>query len=112
MFRKSLLENCELVLEQDYAVIAKGARNPFRFAVDPVSNNVFFGDVGKDTCEEINEIVDPLAPEHQNQNYGWPCREGMISIHIELLGGAKSGLKYCTRLWKDTSSIRLLRIQV
>ncbi|MEV6932012.1 LamG-like jellyroll fold domain-containing protein [Dactylosporangium sp. NPDC051485] len=46
-----------------------GVRNPFRFALQPGTNHIWFGDVGWNTWEEINDGV-PGA------NYGWPCYEG------------------------------------
>jgi hypothetical protein len=44
-------------------------RNPFTFAVDPLTGSIFINDVGQNTWEEINEGV-PGA------NYGWPASEG------------------------------------
>ncbi|WP_026212070.1 PQQ-dependent sugar dehydrogenase [Longispora albida] len=46
-----------------------GLRNPFRLAVRPGTSEVWAGDVGWNTWEEINR----LAPGH---NAGWPCLEG------------------------------------
>ncbi|MFG2037519.1 LamG-like jellyroll fold domain-containing protein [Dactylosporangium sp. NPDC048998] len=46
-----------------------GVRNPFRFALQPGTNHVWFGDVGWNTWEEINDGV-------PGGNYGWPCYEG------------------------------------
>ncbi len=46
-----------------------GLRNPFRLAVDPVSGQVYVGDVGWSTWEEVN-AGGPGA------NFGWPYYEG------------------------------------
>ena len=46
-----------------------GVRNPFRFSVDPVTGDIWFGDVGWNTWEEIDHGV-------KGGNYGWPCFEG------------------------------------
>jgi glucose/arabinose dehydrogenase/chitodextrinase len=46
-----------------------GVRNPFRFAVQPGTGDIWFGDVGWNTWEEVNDGV-------RGANYGWPCFEG------------------------------------
>ena len=51
------------------AIWAIGLRNPFTFAVQPVTGDLFINDVGQFTWEEINEGI-PGA------NYGWPASEG------------------------------------
>ncbi|HSE43437.1 MAG TPA: PQQ-dependent sugar dehydrogenase, partial [Acidobacteriota bacterium] len=56
----------------DDRTIAHGLRNPFRFAQRPGTNELWIGDVGWNTFEEINRIQDPLAVT----NFGWPCYEG------------------------------------
>ncbi len=53
-------------------IIAWGLRNPFRFTFRPGTRELWIGDVGWDTWEEINRIADPLEPN----NFGWPCYEG------------------------------------
>jgi glucose/arabinose dehydrogenase len=55
-------------------VIAHGLRNPFRMAIHPVTGELWIGDVGWSTWEEINRHGDPEA---QVRNYGWPCFEGV-----------------------------------
>ena len=52
-------------------VIAYGLRNPFRFAIKPGTNQIYSGDVGWDTFEEI-DVASPAAVK----NFGWPCYEG------------------------------------
>ncbi len=55
---------------------ALGLRNPFRFSFDRSNGEIYIGDVGQDTWEEVNLLpvgaVTPGAPV----NFGWPCREG------------------------------------
>jgi PKD repeat protein len=53
-------------------IIAHGLRNPFRFTTRPGTNELWIGDVGWSTWEEINVLTvgDPV------QNFGWPCYEG------------------------------------
>jgi glucose/arabinose dehydrogenase len=54
-------------------VVAYGLRNPFRLAVRPGTEEVWVGDVGAGTWEEIDRVVAPGAPV---ENFGWPCYEG------------------------------------
>jgi PKD repeat protein len=55
-------------------VVALGLRNPFRFTFRPGTSEIWVGDVGENTWEEINRIVDPKAATVANA--GWPCYEG------------------------------------
>ncbi len=55
-------------------IIAYGLRNPFRINVRPGTNEVWAGDVGWSTWEEVNRLVDPGGPVVEN--FGWPCYEG------------------------------------
>ena len=58
-------------------IIAYGLRNPFRINVRPGTNEVWIGDVGWNTWEEINRVVDPLGTGLEDvENFGWPCYEG------------------------------------
>jgi glucose/arabinose dehydrogenase len=54
-------------------IIANGLRNPFRFTRRPGTSELWLGDVGWGTWEEINRITDPLGAV---ENFGWPCYEG------------------------------------
>jgi glucose/arabinose dehydrogenase len=51
---------------------AFGLRNPWRIDVDPLSNQIFVGEVGDALWEEVNVV--PLGLK--GLNYGWPCMEG------------------------------------
>lgn len=55
-------------------VIAYGFRNQFRFAFRPGTNELWAGDVGWNTWEEIDRI--PNATDGVAENFGWPCYEG------------------------------------
>jgi glucose/arabinose dehydrogenase len=46
-----------------------GVRNPFRFAIHPTTSDLYFGEVGWNTWEEVDRGT-------QGSNYGWPCYEG------------------------------------
>jgi glucose/arabinose dehydrogenase len=51
---------------------ASGMRNPWRFTFDPANGNLYIGDVGQNTWEEID-----LAPaEVGGLNFGWNNYEG------------------------------------
>ena len=52
---------------------AYGLRNPWRFAFDRTTADLFIGDVGQNAVEEID--VEP-APRGGGQNYGWNLTEG------------------------------------
>ena len=54
------------------AIWAYGLRNPFTFAVEPVTGRIHINDVGEVTWEEINLGT-------AGANYGWPSTEGLTS---------------------------------
>jgi len=58
----------------DDRIIAHGLRNPFRMTRRPGTSEVWIGDVGWNTWEEINRIVSPN--DSTVENFGWPCVEG------------------------------------
>ena len=53
-------------------IAAEGLRNPFRFTFRPGSGELWVGDVGWDSWEEINRLATPTS----FTNFGWPCYEG------------------------------------
>jgi glucose/arabinose dehydrogenase/PKD repeat protein len=58
----------------DDRIVAYGLRNPYRFAVNPLNNEIWICDVGWGLWEEINRVIDPLNTPILN--FGWPCYEG------------------------------------
>ncbi|MBM2850232.1 MAG: glucose/sorbosone dehydrogenase-like protein, partial [Anaerolineales bacterium] len=52
---------------------ALGLRNPWRFSFDRQTGDLYIGDVGQDTREEVD--YQPAA-NAGGMNYGWRCKEG------------------------------------
>ena len=50
-------------------IFAYGFRNPFRMDIDPESGDVWLGDVGASSTEEVNRVL-------PGGNYGWSILEG------------------------------------
>jgi glucose/arabinose dehydrogenase len=55
-------------------ILTYGLRNPFRWTFRPGTDEVWAGDVGWRTWEEIDRITGPVTGPVRN--YGWPCYEG------------------------------------
>ncbi len=55
-------------------VYAVGLRNPFRWSFDRATYDMWIGDVGQDSYEEVNFRP---ADSALNVNYGWHCYEGV-----------------------------------
>jgi glucose/arabinose dehydrogenase len=55
-------------------IVAYGMRNPFRFTTRPGTRELWLGDVGWNSWEEINRISD--TADGVVENFGWPCYEG------------------------------------
>ena len=76
-------------------IVAYGMRNPFRFTTRPGTSEVWVGDVGWNTWEEIERVQAPTAAV---RNFGWPCYEG---------NGQQSGyagLGQCQALYSDAAN--------
>ncbi len=57
-----------------WKIFAYGMRNPFRANFDSATGDLYIGDVGQDTREE----VDVIKAGTSGQNFGWRVREGKI----------------------------------
>ena len=56
-------------------IFAWGFRNPWRWSFDSQSGQLWLGDVGSHTREEINRVV-------AGGNYGWRCYEGTLQTAL------------------------------
>jgi uncharacterized repeat protein (TIGR03806 family) len=56
-------------------VYAWGFRNPWRWSFDRQTGEIWLGDVGQDTREEVNRV-------ELGGNYGWRCREGTLPFNM------------------------------
>lgn len=81
----------------DRRIVGYGFRNPFRFTFRPGTTELWVGDVGWNTWEEINRISDPLATSVRN--FGWPCYEGAVPQ----AGYQALGLSICQTLYDQAS---------
>lgn len=64
-------------------IYATGVRNPWRWSFDSMTGDLWAGDVGQGTIEEVDVI-------NLGGNYGWRCREG--SNNFDTSGVCPSGL--------------------
>ena len=59
---------------------AYGVRNPWRAGFDRTTGELYFGDVGQNSWEEVNR-------GEREGNYGWPLREGFVATPTGGVGG-------------------------
>ena len=57
-------------LDEEYAY---GLRNPFRMSVDRITGDIWVGDVGENSVEEVNRVT-------AGANYGWSVKEGSVCV--------------------------------
>ncbi|HLE13224.1 MAG TPA: PKD domain-containing protein, partial [Anaerolineales bacterium] len=80
-------------------IIAYGLRNPFRITVRPNIGDVWIGDVGWSTWEEINRI--PAPSDSIVENFGWPCYEG----NNRQSGYDGANLNLCENLYNQAGAV-------
>jgi glucose/arabinose dehydrogenase len=81
--------------ENEQRIVAFGFRNPFRFTTDPLTQQIYVGNVGGATFEEVDRF-DPSASSLYNS--GWPCYEG-AGREYEF---KELELKLCDDLYEET----------
>jgi glucose/arabinose dehydrogenase len=79
-------------------VVAYGMRNPFRFTQRPGTDEIWAGDVGWNTWEEIDRVLAPASTSATN--FGWPCYEG----NGPQSGYQGAGLNLCASLYSAGSA--------
>lgn len=82
----------------DDSILAYGFRNPFRFAIQPTTNDIWVGNVGYNTWEAIDRVQNPTASV---KNFGWPCYEG--ADHTQ--GYFTLNLPICQTLYGNNSVV-------
>ena len=61
-------------VEGDDEIWAYGFRNPWDGSIDPVTGDIFIGDVGKSAWEEVDVLINGTP---NAANFGWRCLEGV-----------------------------------
>jgi glucose/arabinose dehydrogenase len=79
-------------------IVAYGLRNPFRITQRPGTDELWVGDVGWSTWEEVNRLTSPTGTA--SRNFGWPCYEGNLAQP----GYQGAGLALCTSLYGTPNS--------
>jgi glucose/arabinose dehydrogenase len=64
-------------------LVALGVRNPWRFSFDRANGDLWIGDVGQETIEEVDHVGWPLRGL---LNFGWSVFEGRSAFKTERLG--------------------------
>src|SRR5215475_937065 len=80
-------------------IVGYGVRNPFRITQRPGTDELWIGDVGWSTWEEINRLTSPTGSA--SRNFGWPCYEGS-PIQSGYQG---AGLNLCSSLYGTPGSV-------
>jgi glucose/arabinose dehydrogenase len=80
-------------------IVAYGLRNPFRITQRPGTDELWVGDVGWNTWEEIDRVVSPANTTASN--FGWPCYEGASPQS----GYQGAGLNLCSSLYSAPGSV-------
>ncbi len=64
-------------------MVALGVRNPWRFSFDSANGDLWIGDVGQESIEEVDHVTWPWKGL---LNFGWNVYEGTASFAKEALG--------------------------
>ncbi|HEX6791720.1 MAG TPA: PQQ-dependent sugar dehydrogenase [Candidatus Krumholzibacteria bacterium] len=74
-------------------IYAMGLRNPWRFSFDRQTGQLWAGDVGQNTYEEIDII-------EKGKNYGWDCREAAHSFDGEQSERCENAQELVDPVWE------------
>ena len=61
--------------DADARIWLRGVRNPWRFSFDPANGDLWIGDVGQDSVEEV-DVLRVADGGGRGANLGWDLREG------------------------------------
>jgi len=64
-------------------IVALGVRNPWRFSFDRANGDLWIGDVGQGSIEEVDHVAWPWQGQ---LNFGWDVYEGRASFEDKALG--------------------------
>ena len=64
-------------------MVVLGVRNPWRFSFDRANGDIWIGDVGQGSIEEVDHVAWPLTGL---LNFGWDVYEGRSSFEQKALG--------------------------
>ena len=67
-------------------IVADGVRNPWRFSFDRANGDLWIGDVGQGSIEEVDHVAWPWKGL---LNFGWDVYEGRASFEQKTLGPGK-----------------------
>jgi glucose/arabinose dehydrogenase len=67
------------ILDEIWAI---GVRNPWKFSFDALDGDMWIGDVGQDTREEVNHTLNGVG----GLNYGWRCYEADLIFNTSGCG--------------------------
>ena len=67
-------------------IVADGVRNPWRFSFDRLNGDLWMGDVGQGSIEEVDHVA---WPWRGLLNFGWDVYEGRASFEKKALGPGK-----------------------
>lgn len=67
----------------------RGLRNPYKFSFDPLTGDLWLGDVGQETYEEIDFVP---GGDRSARDFGWNTTEGYVCFPLSTPSCDQSGL--------------------
>lgn len=84
---------------------AYGLRNPWRFSFDRLTGDIYIGDVGQNTVEEVD--FQP-ASSAGGENYGWNTAEGLECLGGGGTCGSNAGFTQPIHQYQHTEGIAII----